>query len=78
MRAIDDRTLVVTTVHDEQVVEGMPTEKLLVHDVPVDVIVTPTRVIRTDGSVRKPEGVYWDVLSPQKVGAGARAPGTQG
>jgi len=35
--------VVVTTVHDVQIVEGIPTEEW---DVPVDVIVTPTRVIR--------------------------------
>jgi len=35
--------IVVTTVHDVQIVEGIPREEW---DVPVDVIVTPTRVIR--------------------------------
>ena len=35
--------LVVTTVHDVQIVERVPRDKW---DVPVDVIVTPTRVIR--------------------------------
>jgi len=36
-------TLVVTTVHDVQIVEEIPRDEW---DVPVDVIVTPTRVIR--------------------------------
>ena len=35
--------LVVTTVHDVQIVEKIPREEW---DVPVDVIVTPTRVVR--------------------------------
>ena len=35
--------IVVTTVHDLQIVEGIPREEW---DVPVNVIVTPTRVIR--------------------------------
>ena len=35
--------IVVTTVHDVQIVEGIPREEW---DVPVNVIVTPTRVIR--------------------------------
>ncbi|CAO2822632.1 unnamed protein product [Amaranthus hypochondriacus] len=43
MGAIDDNTLVLTTVHDQQLVDDIPTEKLLVHDVPVDIICTPTR-----------------------------------
>ena len=36
-------TLVVTTVHNVQIVENIPRDEW---DVPVDVIVTPTRVIR--------------------------------
>ena len=63
------RTLVVTTVHDEQVVDDMPAGGLTKHDVPVDVIVTPTRVLRVPAGSRapKPSGVYWDLLSPQKL-----------
>ena len=47
MGAVDDSTLVVTTVHDSQLLpsEEIPREKLLEHDVPVDVIVTPTQVV---------------------------------
>ncbi|BBN04201.1 5-formyltetrahydrofolate cyclo-ligase [Marchantia polymorpha subsp. ruderalis] len=69
MGAIDDNTLVVTSVHDLQVVEEgtIPTEKLLIHDVPVDVICTPTRTIFTNTSIPKPKGIYWEVLSPQKL-----------
>ncbi|MGQ9461083.1 MAG: 5-formyltetrahydrofolate cyclo-ligase [Candidatus Bathyarchaeaceae archaeon] len=37
------RIIVVTTVHDMQIVERIPREEW---DVPVDVIVTPTRLIR--------------------------------
>lgn len=46
MGAVDEHTLVVTTVHDCQVLEPgeIDPAKMLVHDVPVDVIVTPTRV----------------------------------
>ena len=61
-------TIVVTTVHDCQVVDDMPGGALTKHDVPVDVIVTPTRVIRVgEGRAPKPSGVYWDLLSPQKL-----------
>jgi len=59
--------LVVTTVHDEQVVDDMPAGQLTKHDVPVDIIVTPTRVIRVPNRAPKPSGVYWDLLSPQKL-----------
>jgi 5-formyltetrahydrofolate cyclo-ligase len=60
-------TLVVTTVHDEQIVNDIPPGALTKHDVPVDVIVTPTKVIRVPNRAPKPSGVYWDLLSPQKL-----------
>eukprot|EP00250_Pteridium_aquilinum_P011529 c20129_g1_i1 orf=47-1420(+) len=67
MGAIDDSTLVATTIHDKQLVEDIPKEKLRVHDVPVDIICTPTRVIFTDATLSKPQGIYWDLLSPEKL-----------
>jgi len=42
--ALSSRTLVVTTVHDVQIVENIPNQEW---DVPVDVIVSPTKTIRT-------------------------------
>lgn len=68
MGAIDDSTLVVTSVHDKQLVDDIPTEKLKVHDVPVDVICTPTHIIHTNTTIPKPKGIYWELLSPQKLG----------
>ncbi|KAF9609121.1 hypothetical protein IFM89_013375 [Coptis chinensis] len=72
MGAIDDTTLVVTsegnhTVHDRQLVDDIPIEKLLIHDVPVDIICTPSQVIFTNTSIPKPQGIYWDKLSPEKL-----------
>ena len=45
MGAIDEHTLVVTSCRDEQVLPAgsIPLEKMLKHDVPVDVICTPTQ-----------------------------------
>ena len=40
---------------------------LLKHDLSVDVIVTPTRVICTTPTRPKPTGIFWDLLSPQKL-----------
>ncbi|XP_047957972.1 5-formyltetrahydrofolate cyclo-ligase-like protein COG0212 isoform X1 [Salvia hispanica] len=68
MGSIDDSTPIVTSVHDEQLVDDIPIDKLLVHDVPVDIICTPTRVIFTNTSIPKPQGIYWDKLSPEKLG----------
>jgi len=42
--ALSSKTLVVTTVHDMQIVEGIPSNGW---DVSVNVIVTPTKTIRT-------------------------------
>lgn len=67
MGAIDDTTPVVTSVHDEQLVDDIPVEKLLIHDVPVDIICTPTQIIYTNTSIPKPQGIYWDRLSPEKL-----------
>ncbi|KAK7364524.1 hypothetical protein VNO80_13255 [Phaseolus coccineus] len=68
MGAIDDSTQVVTSVHDCQLVDDIPVEKLLIHDVPVDIICTPTQVIFTHTTIPKPQGIYWDKLSPEKLG----------
>jgi 5-formyltetrahydrofolate cyclo-ligase len=57
----------VTTVHDEQVVNDIPAGSLTKHDVPVDIIVTPTKVIRVPNRAPKPSGIFWDLLSPQKL-----------
>ena len=46
-----------------------PFGSLTRHDVPVDIIVTPTQIIRVPDETKlpKPSGVYWDLLSPQKL-----------
>jgi len=48
-----ESTLVVTTVHDEQVVTDIPAGSLTKHDVPVDVIITPTHLIRVPNRAPK-------------------------
>ncbi|KAK6246432.1 hypothetical protein QUC31_001199 [Theobroma cacao] len=60
--------LLLVTVHDCQLVDDIPVEKLLVHDVPVDIICTPTQVIFTNTAILKPQGIYWEKLSPEKLG----------
>ncbi len=54
-------TPVVTTVHDLQVLEYIPRSK---HDVPVDVIATPTRLFRTPRQ-EKPTGIDWEKISDE-------------
>eukprot|EP00929_Paragymnodinium_shiwhaense_P015169 TRINITY_DN12320_c0_g1_i1.p1 TRINITY_DN12320_c0_g1~~TRINITY_DN12320_c0_g1_i1.p1 ORF type:complete len:395 (+),score=110.63 TRINITY_DN12320_c0_g1_i1:92-1276(+) len=67
MGAIDDDTPVVSCIHDCQLVDDIESDKMLCHDVPVDIICTPTQVIRVKRSLPKPTGIYWDKLSPQKL-----------
>lgn len=56
---VDDSTTTVTTVHDVQVIEESMGPAS--HDVPVDVVCTPTRTIRTNAG-SKPSGVQWSDL----------------
>lgn len=62
--AVDDRVPVVTTVHYLQVVERIP---MLRHDVPMDYIFTPRSSIEVTAPRRKPEGIYWELLTPDKL-----------
>jgi len=60
-------TRVLTTVHDLQVIRAaIP---MTSHDVPVDLIVTPSRVIRPHGTRTKPRGIRWDELSAAQIAA---------
>ncbi|TWP45946.1 5-formyltetrahydrofolate cyclo-ligase [Lentzea tibetensis] len=59
-------TTIVTTVHSLQVVdEDLPETA---HDFSVDIIVTPEAVIRC-GEPRRPRGLLWDDLPPEKIAA---------
>jgi 5-formyltetrahydrofolate cyclo-ligase len=59
-------TLIATTVHDVQVLaEELPETG---HDFRLDVIVTPTRVIRCARAPR-PSGISWDELDAEKIAA---------
>jgi 5-formyltetrahydrofolate cyclo-ligase len=65
--AVDARTTVVTTVHDAQVVPGaIP---MTSHDVPVDLIVTPTRVIPCRRAFERPRGIEWETLTGEQLAA---------
>jgi len=63
--AVDERTPVLTTVHELQVVDAdLPMTE---HDVPVDLVVTPDHVIRTGRKRPKPRGIRWNELSDQQL-----------
>jgi 5-formyltetrahydrofolate cyclo-ligase len=59
-------TLIVTTVHALQVVDGELPESA--HDFRVDVIVTPEGIIRCPSHPR-PRGIVWEHLDEEKIAA---------
>jgi 5-formyltetrahydrofolate cyclo-ligase len=63
---VTPETPVVTSIHEAQLVDELPFEPF---DVPVDLIVTPERTIRTDARQPKPDRIYWDLLPDEKLEA---------
>ncbi|XP_059926890.1 methenyltetrahydrofolate synthase domain-containing protein isoform X1 [Gadus macrocephalus] len=62
MGAVTESTVVITIVHDCQVVD-FSEELVEPHDLTVDYILTPTRIIKTDCLLPKPEGIIWAKLN---------------
>jgi 5-formyltetrahydrofolate cyclo-ligase len=64
-KKIAARTPIVTSVHPLQVIdEEIPMTE---HDIPLSAIVTPTEVVETKSSFARPKGIYWNMLSPEKI-----------
>lgn len=63
---VDEQTVVATTVHEVQVVaEGeIPVSA---HDVRLDLIVTPDRIIEVERETRSLPSIRWDELTDEKV-----------
>ena len=71
MGAVTKDTIVITTVHDCQVLDDIPEDLMCPHDLMVDYILTPTRIIRCGGGddgthITKPSGILWQTLSREK------------
>ncbi|XP_039211977.1 methenyltetrahydrofolate synthase domain-containing protein isoform X1 [Crotalus tigris] len=66
MGAVGQRTVVITAVHDCQVVD-IPEELLDDHDLTVDYILTPTRIIKTECKRPKPWGIMWHKISQETL-----------
>jgi len=62
---VGEGTTVATTVHDAQVVDG-PVD-VEAHDVPMDLVATPTRTVRTETDYERPAGVFWAALSEERI-----------
>lgn len=63
LRLVDDSIPIATTVHELQVLERIPMEN---HDISVDIIVTPKRVIRND-TLHRPAGIIWNKITPKML-----------
>jgi len=65
MGKISPRTPIVTTVHPLQIFNF--SMQMKVHDIPVDYIITPEKLITTHTSFPRPPGVCWDLLDERKL-----------
>ena len=65
--ALGEDTPVATTVHELQILgEPLP---MTDHDVPLDLIATPERLIWTRRALPKPKGILWEQLSATRLAA---------
>jgi len=60
---VDDSTPVATTVHDLQIVDTIPPKP---HDLPLDIVATPTRLIKCPRRYR-PRGIVLESLTREKL-----------
>ena len=66
-KKVGPRTAIVTSVHPCQIVdEEIPMTK---HDIPLSAIITPTEVIEIKRGFKAPQGIFWDMLSREKIDA---------
>ncbi|WP_418285316.1 5-formyltetrahydrofolate cyclo-ligase [Halorubrum sp. DTA46] len=77
----DDETTVATTVHELSVLDGPksavaaardsgePLPNPDSHDVPLDLVVTPERTVRTETSYPRPTGIDWEKLDAETLDA---------
>jgi len=62
---VKESTPIVTTIHDVQIInEPIPLEP---HDITVDYIITPTKIIRIERKNPRPQGIIWSLLTPEKM-----------
>ena len=66
MGAVNQDTVVITTVHDCQVKDDLPEHLFGEHDLGVDFIVTPTKTIRCENKRARPKGISWELLTREK------------
>ena len=61
---VDENTPIATTISDYQLVPSIPPKP---NDLPLDIVVTPSRVLRCDNRGRRPRGLLPELLGGKKV-----------
>lgn len=49
-----------------KVTDSLPKELFQKYDFPIDMIVTPTEVIRIQNKLPRPQGIFWEILSERR------------
>ena len=62
MGCVTNKTVVITTCHESQLINDIPNEAMEEHDLPVDIIVTPKRYIYTKRVFPRPTRILWNNL----------------
>ncbi len=62
---ISEETPIASTVHPVQIVDfDLEMKK---HDVPLTIISSKPEVIRTTREIRRPDGIFWDLIDPEDL-----------
>jgi len=64
---VSKATMILTTCHESQLINDLPSEIMDEHDLPVDIIVTPKRYIYTNCLFARPKRVYWEKISSDMI-----------
>ena len=61
---VGEETPIATNVHDIQVYDSLPRDE---HDLSVDYIATPTKLIKVKARSKRPRGILWNLLNAEKL-----------
>jgi len=64
LNLVDEETPIFTTVHDVQVIDEAPKEE---HDLVMDAIVTPSKVVRVERKHPQPKGIIWKKVTKHEL-----------
>ncbi|MEM0223318.1 MAG: 5-formyltetrahydrofolate cyclo-ligase [Nitrososphaerota archaeon] len=61
---IDRDIMIATNIHDLQLVDRLPRDP---YDLTLDIIATPTKLIRVSTRKERPTGIIWELLNGRKI-----------